>query len=137
MKLQVLYLEHSVDSLARGGPWQLGKVIRGGSAWRPLRDSETEAYGGSTRRLLYGCVVTIFNSSCSSSVPVIGSSTKLDEYHSIKLSKNLGKLQSLAGSLKKIDGGRLGTSASFTIPVAPDNNTSTFQQHFLTWSRVR
>ena len=57
---QVLYLEHSVESLARGGPWLLGKVGRGKSTWRALGEAETEKYGGSSRRRLYGCVFTMF-----------------------------------------------------------------------------
>ena len=57
---QVLYLEHSVDSLVRGGPWQLGTVLRGSCGWRALCDEETATYGGSTLRRLYGCVITMF-----------------------------------------------------------------------------
>jgi hypothetical protein len=56
---QVLYLEHSVESLARGGPWLLGTMAPGISRWRVLKEAETEIYGGSSRRRLYGCSVTM------------------------------------------------------------------------------
>ncbi len=54
---QVLYLEHSVESLARGGPWLLGTIVSGISSWRVLKEAETEIHGGSSRRRLYGCAV--------------------------------------------------------------------------------
>ncbi len=49
-----------MESLARGGPWQLGAVRRGQSTWRALSEVDTEIYGGSNRRRLYGCVCTMF-----------------------------------------------------------------------------
>jgi hypothetical protein len=49
-----------VDSLARGGPWQLGTVLRGSCQWRTLSEAETTAYGGSAIRRLYGCAITMF-----------------------------------------------------------------------------
>ena len=55
----MLYLEHSVESLARGVPWLLGKIVPGISRWRVLREPETEIHGGSSRRRLYGCTVTM------------------------------------------------------------------------------
>jgi hypothetical protein len=57
--MQVLYLEHSVESLARGGPWLLGTIVPGISRWRVLKEAETEVHGGSSRRRLYGCAVTM------------------------------------------------------------------------------
>jgi hypothetical protein len=57
--MQVLYLEHSVESLARGGPWLLGTIVPGISRWRVLKEAETEVHGGSSRRTLYGCAVTM------------------------------------------------------------------------------
>jgi hypothetical protein len=56
---QVLYLEHSVESLARGGPWLLGTIVPGISRWRVLKEAETQIHGGSSRRRLYGCAVTM------------------------------------------------------------------------------
>ena len=56
---QVLYLDHSVESLAQGGPWRLGTVLQGSCRWRALSEAETAAYGGSTLRRLYGCVITM------------------------------------------------------------------------------
>ena len=55
----MLYLEHSVESLARGGPWLLGMIVPGVSRWRVLKEAETEIHGGSSRRRLYGCTVTM------------------------------------------------------------------------------
>ncbi len=49
-----------MESLARGGPWLLGFVRRGKSTWRVLSEADTEKYGGSSRRRLYGCVFTMF-----------------------------------------------------------------------------
>jgi hypothetical protein len=57
--IQVLYLEHSVESLARGGPWLLGTIVPDISRWRVLKEAETEVHGGSSRRRLYGCSVTM------------------------------------------------------------------------------
>ena len=59
--VQVLYIEHSVEDLTRGGPWKMGTLQRGRSSWRVLRDEETAAYGGSGRRKLYGCAITLFD----------------------------------------------------------------------------
>jgi hypothetical protein len=59
LRRQVLYLDHSVESLARGGPWVLGTIAPGVSRWRALREAETEVHGGSSRRRLYGCSVTM------------------------------------------------------------------------------
>ena len=56
---QVLNLEHSVESLARGGPWLLGTIAPGISRWRVLKEAETEIHGGSSRRRLYGCAVKL------------------------------------------------------------------------------
>jgi hypothetical protein len=55
----VLFLDHSVEGLARGGPWLLGTVLRGSCSWRTMNDAETAIHGGSSRRRLYGCVVTM------------------------------------------------------------------------------
>jgi hypothetical protein len=55
----VLYLEHSVESLSRGGPWLLGTIVPGISRWRALKEAETEIHGGTNRRRLYGCTVTM------------------------------------------------------------------------------
>ena len=44
-----------MESLARGGPWRMGTVVRGISKWRVLSEAETEIYGGSSLRRLYGC----------------------------------------------------------------------------------
>ena len=104
--MQVLFLEHSVESLARGGPWQLGKIVPGRSAWRPLRDAETEEYGGSSRRVLYGCVVTMVDSSGCSSVPAGENFTTMDEL------------------------------SSFGLNMASSMQCNTFRQLLLTWSRV-
>ena len=52
-----MYLEHSVESLAQGGPWQLGTVLQGNCGWRTLSEAETATYGGSTLRRLYGCAI--------------------------------------------------------------------------------
>jgi hypothetical protein len=57
----VLYLDHSVESLARGGPWLLGTIAPGISRWRVLKEAETEVHGGSSRRRLYGCTVTMLH----------------------------------------------------------------------------
>ena len=57
----MLYLEHSVESLARGGPWLLGTIVPGISRWRALKEAETEIHGGSSRRRLYGCTVTLLH----------------------------------------------------------------------------
>ncbi len=51
-----------MESLARGGPWLLGSTRRGKSTWRELGEAETEKFGGSSRRRLYGCVLTMFSS---------------------------------------------------------------------------
>jgi hypothetical protein len=61
----VLYLEHSVESLARGGPWLLGTIVPDISRWRVLKEAETEIHGGSSRRRLYGCTVTMLRASDS------------------------------------------------------------------------
>ena len=55
----MLYLEHSVESLARGGPWLLGTIVPGISRWRVLKEAEMEIHGGTSRRRLYGCTVTM------------------------------------------------------------------------------
>ncbi len=57
----MLYLEHSAEDLARGGPWKMGVLQHGRSCWRILRDEETVVYGGSGRRKLYGCVITLYD----------------------------------------------------------------------------
>ncbi len=57
----MLYLEHSLESLARGGPWLLGTLVPGISRWRVLREAETEIHGGSSRRRLYGCTLTLLS----------------------------------------------------------------------------
>ena len=48
-----------MESLARGGPWQMGTVLHNKSKWRALSYEETELYGGSSLRRLYGCVFTL------------------------------------------------------------------------------
>jgi hypothetical protein len=48
-----------MESLARGGPWLLGTIVPGISRWRVLKEAETEIHGGSSRRRLYGCAVTM------------------------------------------------------------------------------
>ena len=60
---QVFFFEHSVESLACGGPSILGKIHRGLSTWRALSKAETAAYGGSSLRKLFGCAITMFNTS--------------------------------------------------------------------------
>ena len=65
----MLYLEHSVDSLARGGPWQLGTVLPGSCGWRALSEAETATYGGSTLRRLYGCAITMFRPDAHAHAP--------------------------------------------------------------------
>ena len=57
--MQVLYLEHSVQSLALGGPWRLGTLCKNSSAWRILSEADTVVWGGSSMRRLYGCVITL------------------------------------------------------------------------------
>jgi hypothetical protein len=64
----VLYLEHSVDSLARGGPWVLGTVVRGSCRWRALSEAETETYGGTALRRLHGCIITMVKPDAQASV---------------------------------------------------------------------
>jgi hypothetical protein len=111
--------------------------MQGRSAWRPLRQAETEAYGGSSRRVLYGCVVTMMNSNCNSSVPEGWNSARLDAYKSLPLSKDETNLLSQVGSIKTCKGlsGASGSSlqGSFTI----SHQDSAFKQLLLTWSRVR
>ncbi len=48
-----------MESLARGGPWRMGTILRNKSKWRVLSEDETERYGGSSLRRLYGCVFTL------------------------------------------------------------------------------
>ncbi len=48
-----------MESLARGGPWRMGMILRNKSKWRALGEEETEKYGGSHLRRLYGCVFTM------------------------------------------------------------------------------
>ncbi len=55
----MFYLEHSVESLALGGPWLLGTLSKSSSAWRTLSEAETAFWGGSSMRRLYGCVITL------------------------------------------------------------------------------
>jgi hypothetical protein len=61
LRSQVMFVEHSADDLARGKPCKMGTLQHGRSSWRILRDEETAAYGGSSRRKLYGCLVTLFD----------------------------------------------------------------------------
>jgi hypothetical protein len=75
IRWQVLYLEHSVESLAGGGPWLLGTVRRGLSTWRAMGEVDTEKYRGSSRRRLYGCVLTIFSGRAHKTVSGAGPST--------------------------------------------------------------
>jgi hypothetical protein len=56
---QVLYLKHSAEDLARCEPCKMGILQQGSSSWKILRDEETVVYGGSSRRKLYGCVITM------------------------------------------------------------------------------
>jgi hypothetical protein len=58
-----------VESLVRGGPWKLGMVVRGRSKWRALSEAETEVYGASRLRRLYGCA---FNMRHAQSLPESG-----------------------------------------------------------------
>ena len=131
----MLYLEHSVESLARGGPWQLGKIVPGRSAWRPLREAETEEYGGSSRRVLYGCVVTMIrsNSDCSR-VLADGNMAFIDDLPSFALSKDVLSSQLPLGSTRTDKNWHFGSMGSFNI--ASSTQCSTFKQLFLTWSRV-
>ena len=132
--MQVLYLEHSVESLARGGPWQLGKIVPGSSAWRPLRDAETEEYGGSSRRVLYGCVATMVGSSIISSVPAGWNFETMDELPSFSLSKDVLNSHPQLGSFKAGKDWHFGSRGSFNI--ASSMQCCTFKQLLLTWSRV-
>ena len=59
--MQVLYLEHSVESLGSGGPRLLGTIRKGSSCWRSLKEAESATYGGSARRRLYGCIIKMFH----------------------------------------------------------------------------
>ncbi len=131
--MQILYLEHSVDSLARGGPWQLGKIVQGKSGWRPLREVETEEYGGSSRRVLYGCVVTLLSDG-SSSMPGSSMLAMVDEHQSLLLHKDVTKFQAHGGSFKADKGWQSGSRGSFNI--ASTMPSSTFKQLLFTWSRV-
>lgn len=72
---QVLYLEHTVEGLNRGRPWKMGSLQKGRSTWRILRDEETVAYGGSNRRKLYGCMVTLFDWQTNEPIGVSWSNT--------------------------------------------------------------
>ena len=132
--LQVLYLEHSVDSLARRGPWQMGIIMRGKSAWRPLREAETEEYGGSTRRVLYGCAVTMMNGNCRGNAPMSWSFAKVDEYQPLKLPKTMTGLQPNSDDVRSFrkKSGKFGSRENFNMT----NDCSTFKQLLLTWSRV-
>jgi hypothetical protein len=56
-----MYLDHSMEGLARGGAWLLGTIVPGISRWRALKEAETEIHGGSSRRRLYGCTVTLLS----------------------------------------------------------------------------
>jgi hypothetical protein len=106
---QVLYLEHSVESLARVGPWLLGTIVPGISRWRVLREAETEMHGGSSRRRLYGCTVTMVHAQMARQATVTPAQS---------VSCAGPEMMGIAG------GGALGPSP----PV--------FEQLLLTWSQV-
>jgi hypothetical protein len=54
----------------------MGFVLRGKSKWRTLSEAETEIYGGSSLRRLYGCVFTMQNPQMHQPVPGIGGKTR-------------------------------------------------------------
>ncbi len=90
-----MYLEHSVESLARGGPWLLGTIVPGISRWRVLKEAETEIHGGSSRRRLYGCTVTMLRAQA----PQQGGSGAGAEMLGVASSKALGPGQSVIEQL--------------------------------------
>ena len=106
-----MYLEHSVESLARGGPWRLGVIVPGISRWRVLKEAETEIHGGSSRRRLYGCTVTMLHPEA----PPEGCTGTI-----------------LRAPLQGVGGERLGAAGSGTFGPGPP----VFEQLLLTWSQV-
>jgi hypothetical protein len=60
---QVLFLDHHVESLEHCGPLLLGTMRRGLSTWSILPHSEILTYGGSSYRKLFGCTITLFDTS--------------------------------------------------------------------------
>jgi hypothetical protein len=114
----------------------MGKIMRGISSWRPMREAETEEYGGSTRRVLYGCAVTMLKGYCGGAggnVPKSGSFAKQDEYQPLTLPKTKNSLQP-SREVRSFRNKRrqFGSRESFNMT----NDCSTFKQLFLTWSRV-
>jgi hypothetical protein len=105
----VLFLDHSVESLACGGPWLLGTIVPGISRWRVLKEAETEVHGGSSRRRLYGCTVTMLH----------------------------GHVQPHGGASAGADGEQPVGSVSFkTSPASGTAGPPVFEQLLLTWSQV-
>jgi hypothetical protein len=51
----------------------MGMVLPGKSKWRALSEAETEIYGGSSIRRLYGCV---FNMQCAAASGSLGTTSK-------------------------------------------------------------
>ncbi len=131
----MLYLEHSVESLARGGPWQLGKIVSGISVWRPLREVETEEYGGSSRRVLYGCVVGMIGSNSSSSIVTSGENfTMMDEFPLLAEFQDMSDPRPRVGTFRAGNNKQFGSSGC--INAANSIQVGTFKQLLLTWSRV-
>jgi hypothetical protein len=110
---QVLYLDHSLESLALGGPWMLGAMAPGASRWRVLRETETELHGGSSRRRLYGCAVTLQRAPA----PPPGGGN--------------------AGFEGQAGGGGMGLGAPLAGGEAPGSGPPVYEQLLLTWSQVR
>ena len=54
----------------------MGVVLRGKSNWRTLSEAETEIYGGSSLRRLYGCVFTMQQKQMHQPAPGIGGKTR-------------------------------------------------------------
>ena len=105
--------------------------MQGDSAWRPLREAETEAHGGSSRRVLYGCVVTMINSSSPtcSSLPDSRILATIDAYPSLALTSQIESFKASNGL-----GVQFGSRSSFKIASATQSTIS--KQLLLTWSRV-
>ncbi len=111
--------------------------MQGSSGWRQLREAETEAYGGSSRRVLYGCVVTLISDDSSiSSVPGSRMLVMEDENQSLLLCKDATNFPSHAGagSFKADKGWHSGSKRNFNIASTITNTT--FKQLLFTWSRV-
>ncbi len=95
-----------MESLAHGGPWLLGTITPGISRWRALREAETEIHGGSSRRRLYGCTVTMLRAPA----PLQGGSST--------------------------DSEALGSESKESRSPWPGPEPPEFEQQLLTWSQV-